>query len=720
MYRHWAIALLIAASATGRADGPPCTTCDFKVSPKAEVRGKNAPCEDLYGAACQERKGSAKYHDEAIKADKSLRPAVNSARDAYAKTIGYKSIDDALKAKLKKEGLDVLDHPDAKSWMDLMLEGDDQSRSIMAPGEIFKGVKDCNTRRDQLNKVFNDEQMLQRDHTDAFRKMTEQAEAFVKSMKASVIRASAKDIAQFMSNNLKKCGDFEQNISAGNVRAIDNPTLVSRCKHIDEMKREAVYVFRAEGTPGYEKLSEKFVSEHQLPDEKYPNMAPNEASVAKSASAIANVATGVLTKKGPSQGPISPNQDTSQDPPQAPTQDSDEARATEPNVINGNPGDPAGVYKNGVPTAPYNDPNPDSKTSARTRAESGTTTEEDARDAMEDEEFKMSSLCMAYEEAVLNAARKTANEFLETAAKSKPAVEALVASVYTDDRLKKTNAIFNQARHDLQDLVQGIVTNGPQRAAITEGYDHLKFLWTTAPPESMYSKNPEGVLVLDENKIGLNSGAESLESFFDPSLSFFQTMNADYMPAMKIGTSYVSGERVNVMPEIMTLIDDHPYLVFEVIGHEEGHKIGKDMSLINGYDLSKVLDPLLDCYRSDTSIRLQPGQEDETLADYFAAELVARAASKLPPEKRTAAILSAMEGYCYFDEEKTFTFNESHPMPYLRVAGIFGANPSIRRVLGCQGEAAHFQSCGLKKSILDCPDTPLRASPASANQESVK
>ncbi|MCB0412022.1 MAG: hypothetical protein KDD22_05815 [Bdellovibrionales bacterium] len=133
-----------------------------------------------------------------------------------------------------------------------------------------------------------------------------------------------------------------------------------------------------------------------------------------------------------------------------------------------------------------------------------------------------------------------------------------------------------------------------------------------------------------------------------------------------------------------------------VLAHEVGHHIDFYNQNILHLNLEDAYEPVVQCLSQSKSIRLQPEQRPEALADVLSAEILA----KLIPtdiQKRERFIKNALTPFCAFDSG-TISKNgveESHPFPFYRTHGIFLANPRLREKLECSTEPRHFTSCGL-------------------------
>lgn len=333
---------------------------------------------------------------------------------------------------------------------------------------------------------------------------------------------------------------------------------------------------------------------------------------------------------------------------------------------------------------------------------------EKLRDKISGMNSSVSSFCYGFNSNVENAGKKVVSDLLTKIAKSKTTVDGVIESIYSPDKEKMANEIFRTAKSDIQDLTRSFVKDPKKRGDILDGYDGLKLFWMKKPDDSVYVKDKDGLMILDENKMSQNPIDPSSSAFFDPNLSFFTTLNAFYMPPLSYGKTKVD-EQVNMMPSFISMLDKNPYAFLTVASHEAGHKIGQRVSQINGYDLSSEYRELLACYKDNKSIKLEDNQADETLADYFSSEILARQIQKLPQDKRKQAMMSSMEAYCLFDDSNNQSHSVScrgtHPESTLRVSGIFGGNPSVRKILGCEKDSPKFKTCGLTNSILDSKET---------------
>lgn len=318
-----------------------------------------------------------------------------------------------------------------------------------------------------------------------------------------------------------------------------------------------------------------------------------------------------------------------------------------------------------------------------------------------------SNLCADYATAVRSSATKVTRDFMIEINTAKTTVDYVIDHVYTDAYKKQASKIFLDTKTEIQDIARHFVKDPQKKSDILTGYDSMDFLMMEKPENNAYKKSPKGNLVLDPEKSlpeGLGGYAlEPIAIFNDPSLSFFTQLNADYFWTMALG-KYSFQERVKMMPKMMLLAKDNPQAFEAVLAHEVGHRIGPNSGRINGFDLNMEYRELLECYRSQHSIKMQKGQEDETIADYISSEDLARSISRLPKDQREAHLISSMEFFCMYDNTKNseniFQSKIGHPLDSLRVSRIYGANPNLRNAIGCESDSPNFRTCGIKDLTL--------------------
>lgn len=302
------------------------------------------------------------------------------------------------------------------------------------------------------------------------------------------------------------------------------------------------------------------------------------------------------------------------------------------------------------------------------------------------------NVCRDFSSVVRGAVEDVRAKLYESNSLSKTTVENLIGSTYTAARKKQMDAIFASTREDIQGVVKEIVRDPAKRSLIVDGYDSVGYFWLEKPPASAYRQR-SGDPILDTEKISEQS---DLQYFTDSSLSFFSQLNAFYSPQSSRGRS-TKQERINIQPGMLEFLDDNPYAVLSVVAHELGHKIDPEMGQLNGHDMSPEYREVLACYKDSKSIKMVDRQKGEAIADFISSEVLARQIAKLPPDKRQQAVLSSMQDLCFFHDDRgnSISCTGSHPDPSLRIGGIYGANPNLRKVMGCEKDSPRFKTCGL-------------------------
>ncbi len=609
---------ILSLSVSSFAESNNCLVCKFPMSNESEKSGQTDACEDLFSAACMGADGKPKFQEASKKLYEDLVKPIREARNKTAIEMGYKDIDDAVKSKLKEAGLILKDPPDNESWKRLIGEADSSISQKDAAKKLYANVEQCNNDIEDLQAI----PYYRIDDATVLKKVLAKWDAFQSKYRKQSIKYYARDIPNFISNNIgQKCSNMKSNQE--NLRPANNLEIVKACEKISQLRREAVGLFRAEGTDTYDKLAEQFVSKNLVPGLIY--------------SSPVSTALTTSTSSPPKKTEIDKLRD--------------KISATISSTV---------------------------------------------------------SYCEEFGSNAENTGIKVVADLYKKISKSKTTVDDMVDSVYSKKREELATEIFQSARSDIQNLTRSFVVDSQKRGEILDGYDRLKPYWMKKPDDSAYTKDQTGSMVLDEDKVTTSPLDPTSSIFFDPNLSFFTTLNAFYLPSASFG-NMKTDEQVNMLPAFVSMLDKNPYAYLTIVAHEAGHKISPRLGKINGYDLSSEYKDLLACYKDRKSINLQDNQADETLADYFSSEVLAREIQNLPSEKRKQALMSSMEAYCIFDDtadqQHSVMCKESHPENSLRVGGIFGANPSLRKVIGCEGDSSNFKTCGLRHSILDAPET---------------
>lgn len=559
------------------------------------------------------RKQKNLFADKERLAKQDAVRVVNEARDTTAKKMGFSDFDHALKSRLKDRGFEVNEPVDEKTWK--LFKGEiesDGSYDSEQAKKIYASVDSC------YKDIKSLEEISYYSVTDLneLKKIQEQIDKTLNKYRDRNVKVYSNNIPDFVSEYIgENCKEMKNNPEQYNAEL--NPEAAKACENFEQLKREAVSIFRLEGTPEYFDKAEKFVRENY-----FPRLVSLMIEPSKSANVIV--------------------------------------------------------------------------TDERTDVEK-------ARDRIQNVLRTKSLVCYDHSVAIRKAAQKVAEDFMVEVNTTKTTVDSVINAFYSNENKANVDRLFQETKADVQQLVFQFIQDSKKRDEISKGYESLSYFWMKSPEESSYKKNSRGLLVLtSDNEDNLFGSAfdNVVKLFSDPRLSYFSTTNANYAPEIKVG-QYSQSERVSMLPRLIRDINESPHSFQMVLAHEVGHKIGPLVSKINGYDLRSEYRDLLACYKDRKSIKLEVGQEDEAIADYIAAEVMARQISKMPQEQRQSRLVSSMETFCRFDARNLHTHSVeckgSHPEVSLRISVIFGANPNLRKAIGCECESPSFKSCGLSQ-----------------------
>lgn len=311
---------------------------------------------------------------------------------------------------------------------------------------------------------------------------------------------------------------------------------------------------------------------------------------------------------------------------------------------------------------------------------------------------RLNEECSQLEMAVNNNASQIYKKLSKEIFLSKPAVEMVLDSYYNESNKAESEQLFKEIVKDMIDVAGQFIKDPVIKNKIDHDYNKLALQYLKLPELNQYKKNEKGILVLDQEKFNQESPAnpDLFSIFSDESLSYFSTQNAFFVPNISMGETQFQ-ESITLMPAFLKNIHENRLSILTILAHEAGHKIDLNMSNFSKYGLDKEYKTLLACYKDRTSIRLQHGQEGEVIADYLSSEVIARNLMRMNPELRREALMSSVKPFCSFDSKRmTIDCLEEHPEPILRMSGIFGANPNIRKAVGCNIESSKYKSCGIE------------------------
>lgn len=312
----------------------------------------------------------------------------------------------------------------------------------------------------------------------------------------------------------------------------------------------------------------------------------------------------------------------------------------------------------------------------------------------------LADLCYKIDTASHRVATLTYEKTMKAIFLSKPAIDTMIDEYYSQDNVVAINALLENTKNDTKNLLEKMLSNPTLSQKIAKEYDNLKLELLSKPAAAVYSTGEKNLLVLDQEKSKNNESISDrinlFDVFSDPSLSFFSMKNAYFAPTIAVGSTSRT-EHMVIMPAFIKDIGSNSFGVQAVMAHELAHKIDPDVSRLYKNNLSVIHDSLMACYKDKTSIRMQIGQEGEVFSDYFSSEIVALNLQRLPSEIRKNALVGYMKPFCSFENEAMgLHCMEEHPETSLRVSGIFGANPNVRKAIGCNSEASKYKSCGLE------------------------
>lgn len=343
------------------------------------------------------------------------------------------------------------------------------------------------------------------------------------------------------------------------------------------------------------------------------------------------------------------------------------------------------------------------------------TTKNPLAQEVEDLNSRLLNQCLSHQQAVMTSARTVGLDYINNINRSKTVVEGAIGETYTPQRKKQIDSMFETIRADVQALVPQLTSDKKKQSQIIDEYNDVKLFWMDKPGVEAYGKNAQGLDVLKPNSGEKGGEGDPNTIFSDPSLSFFSETNAYYSPQMTQGRQKKS-EHVQIFPGYLNLLETNPYGLVSILAHEAGHKIGPELSKINGHDMREDYKNLLACYKDRKSIRMQDQQADEVIADYISSEVMASHIAKLPEAQRRPALLAVASAFCENNPHSPVNCKAPHPESMFRVNGILAANPNMRKVVGCSPESPNFKTCGIKNVSLVPTDNDTNGSLPSERQ----
>ncbi|OFZ55079.1 MAG: hypothetical protein A2428_02590 [Bdellovibrionales bacterium RIFOXYC1_FULL_54_43] len=687
------------------------------------------PCDDLFKASCTNEDGSFK---DDVKLEKQVDEKIKAAREAALKEFGSASVKDAYLDFLRKNGYEP------KSDL-----SDEQIEKLLAgktPNDLsewFSNIpKDCyglvklSTEEDAtVSKLRNDiwpKQYQLSNAQSTLESVKGQREAMQKLRDATTDKNSQKGYDQQIAEYTKRISEIEEEIKTKKAEyeaAQDKVDAIYSA--VLSRGKESMADFNKRVMASYEKDPNALVSSimqvcsDSIPrnlEEKKKTIKDKENELADKAAAQAAVGnTGNASTEI-----INPEIAKLEVPKECAKPNLYEMRDAAVQLHRVKDRDAATVAAKAFVEKYYdfygkvkaierklwNTQLTIYSSSSQTSSTTATPARKDLSTEISPLQTEVSNVCSDYKGRAQNGYYEAYGKFFGNIAKSKPAIESILAATYGKERKARMDAVYKRVHSGIMSFISNELGNEPglkgtpKLARMKESMAKLGYSWLEPPAKNLYKKEDDFPLpVLDFEKLPLNE--MFLGVFQDPTLSFFKEMNAFYNPAMKQGVLEVE-EKVNLLPTLNLLMEKDPYAAMAVLAHEIGHKIGFQVSKMNGYDLTKVYAKLTDCLASQDSINMLNLQADEAISDWIASKVMGRMIMTLPEKERKAAALRVGGFFCLAYGDNFYKYpvatKYGHPESTLRINGIYGANSDIRKALGCTGEKTkgRFKECYLQ------------------------
>lgn len=304
----------------------------------------------------------------------------------------------------------------------------------------------------------------------------------------------------------------------------------------------------------------------------------------------------------------------------------------------------------------------------------------------------LSNLCRFRNQAVLDRMRDIKVKLSNNLSLSRPVVESVTNFLYSPDQRRNLKTEFDASKREVESIIHEQLYPGVRSAAtkarLDKAFSQLDIYLPLDPSRLPWKKDPEGGFeYIDFSKLPV--GEHHYNNFLDPTLESFRKINAFYQP-----DNHQKGARlpnkVVILPGLMMAFADQMMTIRRTVMHELGHHFGPEVSKDANSDVSAAWKKLLDCYAGANSIRMQPEQSDEVVADWISTEAIARAISLRPETERKFAAEQAFAGLCnYYLTDSVAIPGDTHPAMRRRINGILGAHPAIRTALGCPAKGPY-------------------------------
>ncbi|MCO5113629.1 MAG: hypothetical protein M9899_05595 [Bdellovibrionaceae bacterium] len=260
------------------SSGNYCFLCQFPPAKFSDANNQKA-CTDLYGSICTP---DNPYLKAAEKQEDQSSETINQNRDKAAQTLGYKNFDDGLKKRLQEAGIKINPNIDPEAWAEarnLLLspsgsvsdERQQGSQLAEMAGSLFADSTECNPNppdspasRARLNRL------RQQVRTDYAQK------------RKTLIQYYKNNIPDFLENELSsRCAMLSMRSATESNK---NPEWTKICNDFTRIRREAIMLYRTEGTPGYEEKALAFVTKNFPTTPFYTHLPTDEEATSSGGS----------------------------------------------------------------------------------------------------------------------------------------------------------------------------------------------------------------------------------------------------------------------------------------------------------------------------------------------------------------------------------------------------------------------------------------------------
>ncbi len=231
-----------------------CFLCQFPSAKFSNANNQKA-CTDLYGSICTP---DNPYLNASDKQDETSSETIENNRDKAAQELGHKNFDDGLKKRLQEAGIKINPNVDPEAWAaarNLLLSpsgsvsDEMQQRSQLAEmaGGLFADAKECNSDISEARPT-----------TARLNSLRQQVRTDYTQKRRTLIQYYKNNIPDFLENELSnRCTILSMQPTP---RVDQNPEWTKVCKDFARIRREAIMLYRTEGTPGYEERAAAFVN----------------------------------------------------------------------------------------------------------------------------------------------------------------------------------------------------------------------------------------------------------------------------------------------------------------------------------------------------------------------------------------------------------------------------------------------------------------------------